>query len=109
MLTLIEETIVKMISEILSIEIDDDAKLNCLGIAPIRDEDHYGGFRVGIQVELENVKELFHIDIVTGNSITPKEIRYKYKPILGENYIDLWAYNIETVLAEKIETILNRS
>lgn len=98
-----------MISEILSIEIDDDAKLNCLGIAPIRDEDHYGGFRVGIQVELENVKELFHIDIVTGDPITPKEIRYKYKPILGENYIDLWAYNIETVLAEKIETILNRS
>ena len=45
-----EETIVKIISGILSIEIDNDAKLNCLGIAPIRDEYHYGGFRVGIQV-----------------------------------------------------------
>lgn len=104
-----EKTIVKMIKEIISIEIDDNAKLNYLGIAPIRDEDEYGGFRVGVQVELENIKETFHIDVVTGDPITPKEIKYKYKPILGEEYIDLWAYNIETVLAEKIETILNRA
>lgn len=103
-----EKTIVKMINEIISIKIDDNAKLNYLGIVPIRGEDEYGGFRVGIQVEIENIKELFHIDIATGDPITPKEIRYKYKPILGENYVNLWAYNIETVLAEKIETILSR-
>lgn len=104
-----EKTIVKMIKEITSIDINDNAKLNYLGIAPIRDEDEYGGFRVGIQVELENIKEIFHIDIATGDPITPKEIKYKYKPILGEEYVDLWAYNIETVLAEKIETILSRA
>ena len=104
-----EDTIVKMIKEILSIKIDDNAKLLYLGIAPIRDEDEYGGFRVDIQVELENVKEKFHVDIATGDPITPKEIRYKYIPLLGDNYIDLYAYNIETVLAEKIETILSRS
>ena len=104
-----QETIVKMIKEIVSIKIDDNAKLTYLGIAPIRDEDEYGGFRVDIQVELENVKEKFHIDIATGDPITPKEIRYKYIPLLGDNYIDLYAYNIESVLAEKIETILSRS
>lgn len=104
-----EKTIVKMIKEITSIDINDNAKLNYLGIAPIRDEDEYGGFRVGIQVEFENIKEIFHIDIATGDPITPKEIKYKYKPILGEEYVDLWAYNIETVLAEKIETILSRA
>ena len=104
-----EETIIKMIHEIVSIKIDDNAKLSYLGIAPIRDEDEYGGFRVDIQVELENVKEKFHIDIATGDPITPREIRYKYIPLLGDNYIDLYAYNIETVLAEKIETILSRS
>lgn len=104
-----EKTIVKMINEIISIKIEDNAKLNYLGIELIRDEDEYGGFRVGIQVELENVKETFHIDVATGDPITPKEIRYKYKPILGDNYISLWAYNIETVLAEKIETILSRA
>ncbi len=103
-----EETIVKIIKEIISIEIEDNAKLNYLGISPIRDEDEYGGFRVDIKIEIENIKEKFHIDIATGDPITPKEIRYKYKPILGDNYINLWAYNLETVLAEKLETILSR-
>lgn len=103
-----EETIVKMIKEIVSIEIDDNAKLSYLGISLIRDEDEYGGFRVDIQIEIDNIKEKFHIDIATGDSITPREINYRYKPILGGNYVKLWAYNIETVLAEKIETILSR-
>lgn len=104
-----EKTIVKMINEIISIEINDNAKLYYLGVAPIKDDDEYGGFRIDIRVELDSIKETFHIDIVTGDPITPKEIKYKYKPILGENYVDLLAYNIETILAEKIETILNRA
>ncbi len=104
-----EKTIVKMVKEVLAIEINDNAKLVYLGIMPIRDDDEYGGFRVDIQVELDNVKEKFHIDIATGDPITPKEVRYKYIPLLETNYIDLYAYNMETVLAEKIETILNRS
>ena len=58
-----EETIVKMIKEIVSIKIDDNTKLSYLGISPIRDEDEYGGFRVDIQIEIENIKEKFHIDI----------------------------------------------
>lgn len=103
-----EKTIVKMIKEIVSIKIDDNAKLSYLGISPIRDEDEYGGFRADIQIEIDNIKEKFHIDIATGDPITPKEINYKYKPILGDRYVKLWAYNIETVLAEKVETILSR-
>ena len=103
-----EETIVKMIKEIVAIKIADNTKLSYLGISPIRDEGEYGGFRVDIQVELENVKEKFHVDIVTGDPITPREIRYKYIPLLKDNYIDLYAYNIETVLAEKLETIFSR-
>lgn len=103
-----EGTIVEMLKEILSIEINDSAKLNYLGLSPIRNEAEYGGFRADIQIEIDNIKEKFHIDIATGDPITPKEINYKYKPILGDNYIKLWAYNIETVLAEKIETVLSR-
>ena len=103
-----EMTIVKMINEITSIELNDNAELNCLGIEPIRDDDEYGGFRVDIQVEINNIKEKFHIDIATGDPITPKEINYKYKTVLSDKDIKLWAYNIETVLAEKIETILSR-
>lgn len=103
-----EKTIVKMIKEIVSIKIDDNAKLSYLGIEPIRDEDEYGGFRVTIQVEYETMKQSFHIDIATGDPITPKEIRYKYLPLLGDYYVYLYAYNMETILAEKIETMLNR-
>ncbi len=103
-----ERTIVEMLKEILSIEINDNAKLNYLGLSPIRNEAEYGGFRADIQIEIGNIKEKFHVDIATGDPITPKEINYKYKPILGDNYIKLWAYNIETVLAEKIETVLKR-
>lgn len=103
-----EKTIVKIIKEILSVEMDDNAKLNYVGIAPIRDEDEYGGFRITIEVIYETMKQSFHIDIATGDPITPKEIRYKYLPLLGDYYIDLYAYNMETILAEKIETILSR-
>lgn len=103
-----ESTIVKMVKEIISIDIDDNSKLFFLGIEQIREEDEYGGYRVSIQVIFENIKETFHIDVATGDPITPKEIRYKYRPIIGDKFINLWAYNIETVLAEKIETILSR-
>ena len=103
-----EETIVKMIKEIISIQVDDNAKLKYVGIGPIRVEDEYGGYRVTIQVDYETMKQSFQIDIATGDPITPKEIRYKYLPLLGDYYIDLYAYNMETVLAEKIETILSR-
>lgn len=103
-----EENIVKMIKEITSIEINDNAKLKYVDIAPIKDEDEYGGFRVTILVEFETMKQSFHIDVATGDPITPKEIRYKYLPLLGDYYVDLYAYNMETVLAEKIETILSR-
>ena len=73
-----EETIVKMIKEIVSIKIDDCAKLNYVSIASIREEEEYGGFRVTIEVIYETMKQSFHIDIATGDPITPKEIRYKY-------------------------------
>ncbi len=103
-----EETIINMIKEIISIDIDDNAKIDYAGIVPIRDEDEYGGFRVSMIVNYDEMHEPIHIDIVNGDPITPKEIRYKYLPLLGDYYIDLYAYNMETVLAEKIENILSR-
>lgn len=84
-----EATIVKMIQEISSIDIGDGASIVFLGISNIRDEDEYGGFRVDLQVEIDKIKERFHIDIATGDPITPKEIIYKYKPILSNVYLNL--------------------
>lgn len=103
-----KENIVKMIKTIISIDANDKAKITYLNISSIRDEDEYGGYRVDLIIQIENIKEKFHIDIATGDPITPKAIMYKYKPLLEENHINLWAYNIETVLAEKLETVLSR-
>lgn len=103
-----EENILNMIHGIISIDLVDNAKLSYLNITPIRDEDEYGGFRVELLIELDNIKEKFHLDIATGDPITPRAISYRYKPILGNKFIKVWAYNIETVLAEKLETIFSR-
>ncbi len=104
-----KETIEEIIRDVVNIDIGDNTKLKYLGIEHIRDEDEYGGFRVGIEVKIENIRERFHIDIATGDSIVPKEIEYRYYPILKDDYLNIWAYNMETVLAEKIETILSRA
>lgn len=97
-----EENIKKIIEDIVHIDIKDNAKLQLLNISRIREEDEYGGCRVTVNVQIENVKENFTIDIATGDPITPKAIIYKYLPILSDEYIKIWAYNIETVLAEKL-------
>lgn len=104
-----ENNIRKMLEEIILIDINDNTILELASISIIRDEDEYGGYRATITIKLENIKESFHIDISTGDPIIPTAIKYKYLPTLGDKHINLWAYNIETVLAEKIETILNRA
>ena len=89
-----KETITEMINSIISIDINDDAIVKLVKIDDIRDEDEYGGFRVSLEVNIDGSRESFHIDIATGDPITPKEIRYKYLPLLGDYYIDLYAYNL---------------
>lgn len=103
-----KDVIVKMIKDIIAIDVNDSVKIYYLDINEIRDDDEYGGFRVDLEVHLENVKERFHIDIATGDPITPCEIHYSYKPLFGDKSIDVYAYTIETVVSEKIETILSR-
>lgn len=95
-----------MIKSIIKIDIDDGALINFIEIGNIREEDQYGGFRVILNVKVDTIRENFQIDIATGNPITPRPIVYKYRPILGDSYVTVWSYNIETVLAEKLETIL---
>ncbi len=103
-----EKNILKIIKEVIDIDINDNCKMTFIGIEPIREEDEYGGFRIELCITLERVREKFHLDIATGDPITPKEITYNYMPLLSNNSIKLWAYNLETVLAEKLETVFNR-
>lgn len=79
-----------------------------MGIEPIRDDDIYGGYRVGIRADYDTIITPLSIDITTGDVITPREVFYSFKMIFDEGTIGVWAYNIETVLAEKLETILQR-
>ena len=103
-----EKNIIKLINEIISIDIKDNVKMTFDEIVPIREEDIYGGYRVKITSKLENIRETFSIDMATGDPITPREIEFKYKTILDYKPLDLKSYNLETVLAEKLETILSR-
>ena len=77
-------------------------------VGAIRDDDAYGGYRVSIVSEFDTIATPMQIDITTGDVITPKEILYLFKMIFKEGSIGIWTYNIETVLAEKAETILRR-
>lgn len=104
-----KENVEKMIKSIISIDINDGALISFIEIVNIRKDDQYGGFRVILNVKLDTIRENFQIDIATGDPITPNPIIYKYHPILGDNYINVWSYNIETVIAEKLETILRRA
>jgi len=102
------DSITKAIKEICNISIDDDVTFTFNSVDAIRDDDAYGGYRVGIVSEYDTIITPMQIDITTGDAITPKEVLYLFKMIFEEGNIGVWAYNIETVLAEKVETILRR-
>lgn len=104
-----KENVEKMIKSIIAIDINDGALISFIEIGNIREEDQYGGFRVILNVKVDTIRENFQIDVATGDLITPKPIVYKYRPILGDSYANVWSYNIETVIAEKLETILRRA
>lgn len=104
-----KENVEKMIKSIIAIDINDGALISFIEIGNIREEDQYGGFRVILNVKVDTIRENFQIDIATGDPITPKPTVYKYRSILGNSYVNVWSYNIETVIAEKLETILRRA
>ena len=103
-----EENIIKMITEIINIDVDDNVKFRIEKIEPIRDEDEYGGLRITINFTLENMRDSFHVDIATGDPIHSGPDNYKYESLIGNEVYKVWSYNLETVLAEKIETILSK-
>jgi len=109
-LPLNEDSLNKLVGEICSLDIQDNVLLKMGSIKPIRFDDPYGGYRVKITAFFEEIETPFMIDISTGDVITPNPVKFMYRCILDDDkQIDLWAYNIETILAEKIETTLRRS
>lgn len=77
-------------------------------LEPIRQDDEYGGFSLKINATFDTLKEVVFIDITTGDKITPREITYSMTSIFTNESIKIWTYNLETVLAEKLEAIISR-
>lgn len=104
-----EESITKILNEILAIKVDADIEYKLIKLSPIRQEDVYEDFCASISCIFGKINATLNIDITTGDVITPREMKYFYSKILEESTIPIMTYNIETILAEKFETISSRN
>ena len=104
-----EVSITNILNEILAIEIDADIEYKLIKLSPIRQEDVYEDFCASISCIFGKINASLNIDITTGDVITPREMNYSYSKILEEGTIPIMTYTIETILAEKFETISSRN
>ena len=106
---LTEIEIRKAFREIISIDKGDEVVFLLQSVEPIRKDDIYGGFRVRIDAKYDTIVTPLSIDISTGDAMTPHPVSYIFRGIFDDSIqIPLWGYNVETILAEKLETILRR-
>lgn len=103
------ESIRNIFEEILSTDIEDDLIFEIESIKDIRLDDVYGGYRINVYGEFKKLKTHFFIDVTTGDIITPREIKYKYNSIFEDKKINIMAYTIETIIAEKFESIISKN
>ena len=103
------EDVEMIISKIISIPLNDGVLFRIKRISEIMEEADYPGVRVSMETKFDGVITPLKIDISTGDIITPREIKYKFKLMLENRTIEVWAYNLETVLAEKLETVISRN
>lgn len=103
-----EQTIKEMFGEICKIELDDDVIFRFRSIGEIREGDEYTGYRVSLSANYPPMEVPLKLDITTGDKITPKEIEYHFRLLLEDRSISVLAYNLETILAEKLETVISR-
>lgn len=103
-----EKTIRGMFEEICKIELADDVTFSFRRIGEIRGGDVYAGYRVSLFANYPPMEVPLKLDITTGDKITPKEIEYRFKLLFEDRSISVLAYNLETIMAEKLETIISR-
>ena len=102
-----QENLITIFEEILS-DSDDVFSFEVDKLEPIRQDDEYGGFSLKLNATFDTLREVVFIDITTGDKITPREITYSMPSLFANETIEVWTYNLETVLAEKLETIISR-
>lgn len=98
----------EVLNEILSIDVNDNIKFYIKNSKPIREDDDYGGLKYNLLAQYENLRVNLSIDIATGDLITPKEIEYDYKMMFEDRSLQIMTYNIETIIAEKFQTVISR-
>lgn len=108
-LPLTPEAIRSALEQVAAVPFDDGVTFEVGKISPIREDDIYGGYRVMLNAHFDTLITPLSIDVSTGDAITPHAVQYQFSEIFDdEKSYELWAYNIETVMAEKVETILRR-
>ena len=108
-LDLTDEQMYKVLQEILNIDVEDGVEFKIKNSEPIREDDDYGGIKYNLLAIFENIRVNLSIDIATGDIITPKEIEYEYKMIFEDRSLNIMTYNIETIIAEKFQTVISRN
>jgi len=102
------ETAQDIIEKIISVPIDDGVIFTIKNVTSILEEAEYGGIRAALEAKIDTMRTPLKVDISTGDVITPQEVAYQFKLMFEERTISIWAYNLETVLAEKLETVISR-
>lgn len=108
-LPLTKENLENIMSEIITININDNINFELENIKDIRLEDEYSGYNVNLKADFDGLRTNLMIDVTTGDVITYSETEYQYKTIFDNEVINIMSYNFETVIAEKFESILSRN
>lgn len=104
-----EDTLIQIVQEIITLDVGDGIQFVYEGIAPIREDDEYHNFRIHLSAKYGKINSPMKIDVTTGDAITPAAVRYEYPLIFEDRSVPVMAYTLETVLAEKYETIIRRN
>ena len=107
-LNLTKENATRIVEDIIAVEIPDGVHFKITKVTDIMEEHDYPGIRIMLEATLDKMRQAIKIDISTGDIITPGAVEYSYKLMFEERSISLWTYNLETLLAEKLETIMAR-
>ena len=105
---LTDEQLYEVLQEILNIDVNDGVKFEIRNSQPIREEDDYGGLKYNLLAIFDNLRVNLSIDIATGDLITPREIEYEYKMLFEDRKLKIMTYNIESIVAEKFQTVISR-
>lgn len=103
-----EEAIRKMVEDIIAVPVEDAIHFCLKSVREIREGDEYTGYHVALTADYEKMAVPLKLDITTGDKITPREIEYSYKLMMEDRSIRVLAYNLSTILAEKLETVVSR-